>query len=160
MRGLDTNPAVPNRLARVADAALIVTALTVVALLVFGPRLGHETEDQVRLLRVVAAGLSLLLVLVFIEVRALRRQVLVMEDLLSDVRFGAGTKRDRDAIDILVRALRVSDAATRETALRTLRKLAGQDLGDKSEAWEAWWKASRETFTRSSATAAAGGPKK
>jgi hypothetical protein len=82
------------------------------------------------------------------QIRRMRRRMLAMEELLADVRFGPGTKRDREAVDILVRALRVSDAGARETALRTLRKLSGFDLGDEPGAWEVWWTASRATFVR------------
>lgn len=155
---MNPDPAAPHPFVRIADAALLVTILAIAALLFYGPRLGQTPEDQARLLRVVVAALVLALGLVLIQVRALRREILVMEDLLSDVRFGAGTKRDRDAVDILVRALRVPDPHARETALRTLRKLSGMDLGDDPRAWETWWEVSRATFTRDSAAGPA--PKK
>jgi hypothetical protein len=155
---VDPDPAAPHPFVRVADAAILVAIFGVSALLVFGPRLGQTPEDQDRVLRVVAAALCLLYGIVLLQVRGLRRQILVMEDLLQDVRFGAGTKRDRDAVDILVTALRAPDGRARETALRTLRKLSGVDLGPDPAAWEEWWRAARGTFTRPASAGPAGAP--
>jgi hypothetical protein len=145
----------PHPIVRIVDVSLLIGVALVVILLVFGPRIGQSPEDQSSLLRVVASGLCLVLVFLLFQVRDLRRKVLVMDYVLDDVRFGAGTRRDRDAVDILIRALRTPDAEVRETAQRTLRKLCGKDLGKDPEVWEAWWKASRSTFTRAPSAAAA-----
>ena len=145
----------PHPIVRIVDVSLLLAVALVVVLLVFGPRIGQSPEDQASLLRVVAAALCLVLLFLLFQVRELRRKVLVMDHVLDDVRFGAGTRRDRDAVDILIRALRTPDPEVRETAQRTLRKLCGQDLGPSPEVWEAWWKASRATFTRASAAAPA-----
>ena len=135
-------------IAKIADSLLLAAIFALALFLVWLPRVGLEIEQQDRILRIVAAALCLAFGIVLVQVRGLRREILVMEDLLQDVRFGAGTKRDRDAVDILVRALRTPDARAREAALRTLRKISGQDLGEDPAAWESWWNAARATFTR------------
>jgi len=136
---------------RIADGMVLLAVLLAAVLVAFGPRLGQSGEDHARVLRVVVAALCVALGLLLVLVRSLRRDLLAMDELLDDVRFGAGTKRDRDAVDILVRALRAPDERAREAALRTLRKITGADHGEDAGAWEAWWRASRGTFTRASA---------
>ena len=139
---MQTDPESAEKWGRAIDAMILILGLAVAGFLMFGS--GVERGPATVVVAMLCVGLALL----GAEVRALRRQVARMEDLLSDVRFGAGTKRDRDAVDILIRALRTPDPEVQETALRTLRKLCGQDLGKHPEAWETWWKVSRATFTR------------
>ena len=148
---MEPDPARPSPLVRFADATVIVGVLLAAVLVAFGPRLGQSEEDHARVLRVVVAVLCVALGFLLVQVRGLRREMLSMDALLDDVRFGAGTKRDRDAIDILVRALRAPDAHAREAALRTLKKIGGVDLGDDPQEWERWWSGARSTFTRASA---------
>jgi hypothetical protein len=148
---MDSDPGRPSALVRFADGMVLVGILLAAVLVAFGPRLGQSEDDHARVLRVVVAALCVALGLVLVQVRSMRRDLWAMDALLDDVRFGAGTKRDRDAVDILVRALRAPDAHAREAALRTLRKISGVDLGDDPAKWEAWWTGSRSTFTRASA---------
>jgi hypothetical protein len=146
-----SDPERPSALVRVADGVVLVGVILAAVLVAFGPRLGQAEEDHARVLRVVVAVLCVALGFLLVQVRGLRREMLSMDALLDDVRFGAGTKRDRDAIDILVRALRAPDPHAREAALRTLRKLSGLDLGAEPAGWEKWWEGSRATYTRASA---------
>jgi hypothetical protein len=131
-----------------------VAALTSIAFLVgFGESLfGGSPEERQRAQRIAVGLLCFLCAFLWFHVRRLGRRVRDAEDLLADVRFGPGTKRDRDAVDILVQALRVSDPGARETALRTLKKISGLDLGADPRPWEEWWSAARSSFVR------AGGP--
>jgi hypothetical protein len=130
---------------------LLVLAL-VAAGLAAGLSGAVDLGDEPRLLRISVAALCFLGVWLLLTVRSLRREVGLVRDLLDDVRFGSGTKRDRDAVDILVKALRAPDERARETALRTLRNLSGFDFGEDPATWEAWWRASRATFVRPSRT--------
>lgn len=101
-----------------------------------------------RIQRVTLVLLALVSAFLWLQLRAALRSLRRMDELLTDVRFGSGTRRDRDAVDILVRALRAPDEKARETALRTLRKISGIDLGADPGPWETWWKAARSTFVR------------
>ena len=148
---MESEPGRPSALVRFADGVVLVGVILAAVLVAFGPRLGQSEDDHARVLRVVVATLCLALGLLLVQVRSLRRDLLTMDALLDDVRFGVGTKRDRDAIDILVRALRAPDAHAREAALRTLKKISGVDLGDEPGEWEKWWSGARSTFTRASA---------
>ena len=148
---MDSDPDRPSALVRFADGMVIVGVILAAVLVAFGPRLGQSGEDHARVLRVVVAVLCVALGFLLVQVRGLRREMLSMDALLDDVRFGAGTKRDRDAVDILVRALRTPDARAREAALRTLQKLSGLELGPEPAAWEKWWEGARSSFTRASA---------
>ena len=110
-----------------------------------------QTEDPYKELHATQVALiilSLTVVYLWVETRRLQRRLGELAELLDDVRFGSGVRRDRDAVDILVKALRAPDARARETALRTLREITGYDFGEDAATWEAWWKASRATFVR------------
>jgi HEAT repeat protein len=112
------------------------------------PLLGLEGAENVRLLETVLAFTCLLSAWLVFRVRRLGRRLAAIDAVMDDVRFGPGTRRDREAVDILVKALRVSDEAARTTALRTLKKISGIDLGDDPDPWEEWWSVARNTFVR------------
>jgi hypothetical protein len=132
-----------------ADVVVILGLLLLGGGVMLSPLVFREdTFEQVRSLRLAAAILCLLNAGTWYLLRRAIRDLRRMDDLLTDVRFGPGTKRDRDAVDILVQALRAPDARARETALRTLRKISGMDLGEDPAAWERWWTVARATFTR------------
>ncbi len=116
---------------------------------VFLPRiLNLDPETDLVVLRWAVGSLLLIVGWQALSLRSVHRDLRRMEELLVDVRFGTGVRRDRDAVDILVKALRTPDERARETALRTLRKISGVDLGAEPEPWEAWWRAARATFVR------------
>jgi hypothetical protein len=142
-------PETDSLLSRGADWFIAGVFCTAGLLVAFGPGLlDLSPEYEKGLHQGVLYGLCLFMAYVYLQVRRLRRRVVAAEDLLADVRFGPGTKRDRDAVDILLHALRTSDANARETALRTLRKITGLDLGEDPRPWEEWWSVARNTFVR------------
>jgi len=139
----------PDIHTRLADWGVLIALLVLANYLVVQPRLeGTTGEGQVRTLGVSVAVLAAITAYLWLLTRRSRRALLRIEDMLTDVRFGTGTRRDREAIDILVRALRTPDPNVQETAKRTLRKITGEDLGDRAEAWETWWKVARPSFSR------------
>ncbi len=112
-----------------------------------------EPGTPLHVTQMVLTIVSLSVVYLWVETRRLRRRLGGLAELLDDVRFGSGARRDREAVDILVKALRAPDARAKETALRTLRKISGYDFGEDPATWEAWWKASRPTFVRAGSPA-------
>lgn len=142
-------PDVETPAARTADW-MVAGALAASGLLigVGRPLIGIEGADHLRVLETGLAVVCLLAAWLSFRVRRLGRRLRAIEELMADVRFGPGTKRDREAVDILVQALRVSDEGARTTALRTLRKISGIDLGEEAAAWEEWWSVARSTFVR------------
>jgi hypothetical protein len=111
-------------------------------------RIGAAAEGEVQVLQVGACLASAVAGFLWLEIRQTRRELRRLHFLLDDVRFGAGTERDRDAVDILVRAVEGTAGPARETALRTLRKISGMEFGDDPRAWREWWTAARATFVR------------
>ncbi len=146
----DSSSSTPPLLARLGDwtVAALMVGMGYASWLSALP--GEEGADPAagRIHRVTLALLSLVAAGLWLQLRAAQRDLRRMDELLTDVRFGSGTRRDRDAVDILVRALRAPDDRARETALRTLRKISGIDLGADPAEWEKWWSASRTTFVR------------
>lgn len=142
-------PDIESPAARAADW-LVAGALAFSGLLagIGRPLLGLEAGENLRILETVLALSCLLCAWLVFRVRRMGRKLRAMEEVMADVRFGPGTKRDREAVDILVQALRVSDEGARTTALRTLKKISGIDLGEDAAAWEEWWSVARSTFVR------------
>src|SRR5688572_11809760 len=140
-------PDVETPQARAADWLVAATlAASGVLVGVLGRGFFVESADQVQVLELVLSLVCLIAAWLVFRVRRMGRRLRAIDELMADVRFGPGTKRDREAVDILVQALRVSDAGARATALRTLKKISGIDLGDDSAAWEEWWTVARSTF--------------
>ena len=158
---METPPEGSSRLSAVADIVIAAGLGLLAAGVVLAPYIsGGGAEAEVRALRVSVAILCVITAVLWLLVRRAGRDLRRMDELLTDVRFGSGTRRDRDAVDILVRALGTPDARARETALRTLRKISGLELGPDPGPWEQWWAAARPTFVRSGAPPekAASGP--
>jgi hypothetical protein len=112
---------------------------------------GRGDEDpsaREQFLRVAVAVLSFWSAALWLALQRMRHDMDRLEDLLEDVRMGAGVKRDRDAVDILVKALRTPDAGTAGKALANLRRISGLDLGEDPSEWEEWWRNARGTFVR------------
>ena len=145
---METPPEGPGLASRLADS-LVVAALVATALAVeFAGLLGASASQRETIHRVALALLCFVAAYLWILARRSARSVGRIRPLLDDVLFGPGTKRDREAVDILVEALRTPDDRARTTALRTLRKISGLDLGEDPGPWETWWSAARPTFTR------------
>lgn len=70
----------------------------------------------------------------------------VLEQVLEGV-YGKNYRQQRDAIDILVRALNSNDATARATAAAELKRLTGQDFGEQPDPWSRWWESNRRTFS-------------
>ena len=145
----------PGPLDAESPAAPVVDWLAAGALAASGVLVGihgrgyvFDGIERVRLLELVLSLACLVAAWLVFRVRRMGRRLRAIDELMADVRFGPGTKRDRDAVDILIRALRVSDDNARETALRTLKRISGLDLGDDAATWEEWWTVARSTFVR------------
>lgn len=73
-----------------------------------------------------------------------------MAELLDGLRRIPGVAEDttqRDAIDILLRALEGKDAEARRAAHDNLVRLTGQKFAPEPEVWRAWWDANRRSWT-------------
>ena len=76
----------------------------------------------------------------------LRKMTLETLEALNRFLFGADYKRHREAIDILIRGLRVPDGAARKKSVESLERLTGESFGEDADAWESWWTQNRSRF--------------
>lgn len=72
-----------------------------------------------------------------------QRNLVIMETLLASLR-GGFPRKDGEAIDILVAALRGRSESARTSALQQLQRLTGQNFGANPEAWERWRREHRD----------------
>ena len=105
----------------------------------------EESISRVRLLELLLGFCLVYVAFLVHDVRGLRqRNLVLMETMLAAFRDNQVARRDVDAIDILVAALRATSDDTRAVARRQLRRLTGMDHGEDAEAWERWWESQRE----------------
>jgi hypothetical protein len=115
----------------------------------FSSTLATKIDEQVGLLRCYAAGLALLCL---ITVRLFRAQARTHERLLDfteevlKLSYGPNFRREREAVDILVRALDSEQETVRATSMSHLERLTGQRFQD-ARAWRDWWAEHRKTFS-------------
>ncbi len=69
----------------------------------------------------------------------------LMEEVLK-IFYGPSFRRDRQAIDILVRAMDSDKQEVRASSREHLIRLTGQDLGEEFATWADWWAEHRATF--------------
>lgn len=134
--------------------AILLVGLAVSFWISFGMRrVDWTVETRLRFLEAFLGVGFVCITGLIVEVYRQRALFRELEAAVDDLRFGSGARRDREAVDILVKALRAPDGRARETALRTLRKISGLDFGTDAGQWEEWWRAARSTFVRAGAPA-------
>lgn len=109
--------------------------------------------------RVLAAGVGvgfLVLAALSLEKNALRLRVAELMEGLNQLLYGKDFARDREAIELLLRALEGKDATARETAHKHLVRLTGQHFAPDPLVWRAWWTANVKTWTARAATRGGG----
>ena len=79
------------------------------------------------------------------QARLRERLLDLMEEILK-LFYGPNFRRDRQAIDILVRAMDSDNADVRRSSVEHLRRLTGQEFGDDRDAWVGWWSEARARF--------------
>ncbi len=131
-------------------AAPILVLLGVVLLLAgFAAPVLVFIESQFGFERVAAAALGFLFLYVASVARELVRLRARLLDLMEDVLkifYGPNFRREREAIDILVRAMESDNDDVRRSSREHLVRLTGQDFGDEPSAWSAWWNEHRSRF--------------
>lgn len=152
------DPAGPDLLAPAADErppprAALAPVLTVVGLaflvLGFSTAALSFVDEQVGFRRLVAAALGFaflyLAALARSQARVRGRLLDLMEEVLKTF-YGPNFRRDRKAIDILVKAMESDNPNVRRASAEHLRRLTGQDHGEDGAAWAAWWESARAGF--------------
>lgn len=130
----------------IVPLALLCVAFLAIA---FHRGLAEWVDAQFGLMRCYAAGLALLFAFVLGLFRAqarLRERLLdLMEEVLK-LYYGPNFRREREAVDILVRALDSEQESVRSVAMTHLQRLTGQSFGE-ARAWRDWWAEQRSTFS-------------
>ena len=111
--------------------------------------------------RILAVGIGiafLLLAAHSMEKNALRVRVAELMEALNQLLYGKDYTRDREAIELLVRALEGTDGHSRETAHRHLVRLTGLQFAPDPFVWRAWWSANEKTWTSRAASRGEGEP--
>lgn len=109
-------------------------------------------DALVRFLAVSVGFLALVAGSLLLDLARTRARLLpALEELLRAF-YGESFRQDREAVDILVRALESEDPTARAAALRNLERLTGQAFGEDVDAWRRWWEANRSTFRRADTT--------
>lgn len=76
----------------------------------------------------------------------LRVRVAELMEGLNQLLYGKDYSQQREAIEILLRALEGTDAAGRRAAHEHLIRLTGQNFAPDPSVWRAWWNASAKTW--------------
>jgi hypothetical protein len=134
-----------------ADRALAVFLFLVGLWVVFAPGfLGwndlRERGLESAVLRLLVGSLFVFVSGTLIERRRTQRALGDVHEALNMLVYGRNYRRDREAVEILLRALRSKDAEVREKAWKSLRDLTGCDFALDAEVWESWWKANERRF--------------
>ena len=127
--------------------------LTVLGLLFLACAFSSEAytfaDEQFGIGRVLAAASGFLFLYVAWLARGqarLRERLLdLMEEMLK-LFYGPNFRRDRQAIDILVKAMESDNEDVRKSSVEHLRRLTGQEFGDDRGAWDQWWSDARGGF--------------
>lgn len=150
--------AVPSELAAAAEGrrpsrASLAPVLTVLGLLLLVVGFSSSALDLIDrefgFRRVLAAALGFLFLYVAWlareQARVRERLLDLMEEILK-IFYGPNFRRDRQAIDILVKAMESENADVRRSSAEHLTRLTGQEYGEDGGAWATWWESARSGY--------------
>jgi len=137
-------PRSPGLYDRLSILVLIVVGLAVA----FAPGWGFLNDQgwDMRLVRILTGFLFLFQAVAIIEKNRMRRRVDDIFEALNMLLYGKNFRRDREAIVILIHALKGKHEDVRTKAWNNLKRLTGQDFAADHEVWNAWWKANERHF--------------
>jgi len=76
----------------------------------------------------------------------LQRLTAATFEALQKLIYGPDYRKQREAVDLLVRAVGTKNEAARRVAVEKLEELTGQSFGEDRGAWQRWWEANRSRF--------------
>lgn len=144
-----TAPPAPSHRRKSASAPILVVAGLALVAAALVPGFMRWLDDQfgiTRLLTIAVGVLCCFSAYLSRELFRLRARFLdLMEEVLK-IFYGPNFRRDREAVDILVRAMSSPQSDVRKTAREHLVRLTGADHGSDAAAWESWWTETRATY--------------
>ncbi|MBL8766492.1 MAG: hypothetical protein JNL94_03950 [Planctomycetes bacterium] len=139
----------PHRARGIGPTLPLAVLCAAFLLVAFHQGFADWIDGQFGLMRCYAAGLALLFAFVlglFRSQTRLRERLLdLMEEVLK-LYYGPNFRREREAVDILVRALDSEQETVRTVAMAHLQRLTGQAFDD-ARAWRDWWAEHRSSFS-------------
>lgn len=147
--GLPTDLDRPHQARGYSARPLFVMLGLAFLLAAFWPAFFRYLDDTFGVLRLVVAGLGMVflqLAIVSKDIGRVRERLLDLVEQILKLFYGPNFRRERQAVDILVRSMGSADAGVRATSRTHLTRLTGEDKGDDPEAWTAWWDSHRATF--------------
>ena len=106
----------------------------------------RENGWEIRLIQIMVGFLFLFQAVSIMEKNRIRRRVDELFEGLNMLLYGKNYRRDREAIVILINALKGQDEGVRAKAWTNLKRLTGQDFALDHEVWSSWWKANEKHF--------------
>jgi hypothetical protein len=106
----------------------------------------RERGSETRIVLVLVGFLFLFQAVSIIEKNRMRRRIDETFEAMNMLLYGKNFRRDREAIRILIHALRGKDGDVRKKAWENLKRLTGQKFALDHEVWAAWWQASEKRF--------------
>lgn len=146
---LSASDAEEHHVRRSAVAPVLVLLGAVLLLAGFATPVMVFIDGQFGFERVVAAALGFLFLYVAFAARELARLRGRLLDLMEEVLkifYGPNFRQEREAIDILVRAMASENDDVRRSSREHLVRLTGHDLGHEASAWSNWWSEHRSHF--------------
>lgn len=119
----------------------------------------REKGWEVRMLQILIGFLFLFEAVSIREKNRLRTRVHELFEGLNMLLYGKNYRRDREAILILIHALRGKDVDVRNKAWVNLKRLTGQDFALDHEVWSSWWTANEKHFATTKKRPDEGGEK-
>lgn len=115
----------------------------------FWPAFLRYLDETFGFLRLTAAALGMVffyLAIVSKDIGRVRERLLDLVEQILKLFYGPNFRRERQAIEILIRSMQSAESGVRATSRTHLKRLTGVDKGDDPEAWKAWWDTHRGTF--------------
>ena len=115
------------------------------------PQLARAVGGESALVSIGAGCAFLVAAALAAEKDRLRVRMAELMEGLNDLLYGKDHRREREAVEILLRTLASEDEATRATAHRHLVRLTGQRFAPDHRVWAAWWAVHERTWSRATA---------
>ena len=120
--------------------------------------LAEKVGGETALVSIGVGCAFLLIASLSIEKDQLRVHAAEMMESLHTLLFGKSYKKDREAIEILLKSLETGDSSASDSAYAHLKRLTGQNFAKDPQVWRSWWNAHQKTWSRSAAPEDTGPP--
>ncbi len=133
---------------KITAVALTLFGLYLILVPILVPAAGWrslvERFGETRILTVLVGFLFLYFAAISRENHRLRLVTGEILEGLNRAIHGAGAQSSREAVSVLIEALKSENERVRTISLRQLRRVTGADPGDDYDSWRAWWREHRK----------------